>query len=204
MPPVQYPDHGYNARIMNPPADSQAWSAQGSSKRLGQLAAVLLTLILSGLVDMATGFEVSVFLVYTIPVALATRWIGVAAGLATALLATAVWVWADQASGHLYSQPWILYVNAANRMFCFLLTVKAIRYVRARQDVLRKRLSAFSGAVPHCTQCHRLGDEGGYWRTPEAYLAEFGGATPLNKVCPDCARRTYARAAYRNDAEQAR
>jgi len=35
------------------------------------------------------------------------------------------------------------------------------------------------------------------------YLREFGGAELHQKVCPDCARRGYARAAYRYSAEQA-
>lgn len=166
------------------------------------LALVIGSLALIGYVDAVTGYEVSLFLLYTIPVALATRFMGTAAGFLTAVAATGVWVWADVGSGHAYSQPWILYVNAVNRMASFMLAVVALRYLRDRGRAWRKRIQAFSGDVPLCTQCHRVGDELGCWRSTEEHLREFGGAEVHHKVCPDCARRSYARAAYRHTAEQ--
>jgi hypothetical protein len=174
-----------------------------ASKRMRHVALIALSLALSGAVDMLSGYEVSVFLIYTVPVALATRLMGRGAGVLTALLATAVWVWADVASGHTYSREWILYINAANRMACFLLTVAALHHVRSRQQALVRRLDALIGEVPVCTQCHHVGADDGYWRPFESYLTDFCGATVQHKVCPDCARRAYARAGYRHQAEQA-
>lgn len=167
------------------------------------LACVLISLAGVGYLDAVTGYEVSVFLLYTVPVALATRWMGTFGGLMTAAAATAVWVLADQHSGHTYSHEWILYVNAFNRMMCFILAVAAIRYLRARQRDLLRQIEAFSGQMAACGQCHRLSGSDGYWRSVDDYLREFGGAEVHQKVCPDCARRGYARAAYRYSAEQA-
>lgn len=167
------------------------------------LAWVLLSLAAVGYLDAETGYEVSVFLLYTVPVGLATRWLGGMGGLCTAFAATAIWVLADKYSGHVYSHAWILYVNAFNRMVCFILAVAAIRYLRTRQLALLRRIEAFSGDMAACGQCHRLAGKDGYWRTTEDYLREFGGAEVHPKVCPDCARRTYARAAYRYSAEKA-
>lgn len=173
-----------------------------AARHLRHLALVIGSLALIGYVDAVTGYEVSLFLLYTIPVALATRYLGTRGGVLTAVAATGVWVWADASSGHAYSQPWILYVNAFNRMVCFLLAVGALRYVRDRGRAWQRRIDAFTGEVPLCTQCHRVGDGVGYWRSPEEHLREFGGADIHHKVCPDCARRAYARAAYRHPAEQ--
>ena len=178
-------------------------SVRKPALRWRHVALVVLSLALSAYVDVITGYEVSVFLLYTVPVALATRWMGKAAGLITALVATVVWVWADKASGHTYSRDWYLYVNALNRMVCFMLTVAAIRYVASQRRALINRLNAFSGDVPVCHQCHRIGADDGYWRPIDNYLTEFGGAQVQSKVCPDCARRGYARAAYRDRVDQA-
>ena len=163
--------------------------------------AIMSMLLLCGYVDFATGYEVSVFLIYIIPIAAAGWWLGAMGGVFVVLLATGVWVVADVACGHSYSHPLFLYVNAGNRMVSFLLAVTAIRYVKARQSRMAERLQAFSGDVPVCTQCHRIGAHDGFWRPIEGHLVEFGHATLNPKVCPDCARRAYARAPYRFASE---
>lgn len=188
--------------MKNPEKGVRALRRPGDGWRR-HLAWVVLSLAAVGYVDAVTGYEVSVFLLYTVPVALATRRLGTAAGLLTAVAATAVWVLADMRSGHVYSRAWILYVNAFNRMVCFVLAVAAIRYLRARQLALLRQIEAFSGQMAACGQCHRLAGADGYWRSVDDYLREFGGAELHQKVCPDCARRGYARAAYRYSAEQA-
>ncbi len=167
------------------------------------MAGVSITLALSAYIDQATGYEVSVFLLYMLPVALATRWMGVAGGVLTAMLATVLWVWADIHSGHRYSQTWFLYVNAANRMACFMLTVAAIHYVRARRRALLARVRALTGDMNVCNTCQRVGADDGYWRPFENYLIEVAHADVHHKVCPDCARRQYARASYRSHSGQA-
>lgn len=172
------------------------------ASRWRQLGLVALTLAASGYLDLATGFEVSVFLVYVVPVALATRWLGPAWGSLTALFATAVWVWADQASGHQYSHAWFLYVNALNRLACFLLAVGVIRHVRARHRRLEDRLQALTAQLAVCTRCDKVSTSDHYWRTFEDHLREVAGVHPLHKVCPDCARRHYARAGYREPSQQ--
>jgi hypothetical protein len=183
--------------------ESSAAASAGKRLRLRHVTLVFVTLALSGLIDVLTGYEVSVFLLYTVPVALATRFMGRSSGVVTALLATAVWVWADKVTGHVYSRDWILFINAANRLACFLLTVALVHHVRARQHALLRRLDALTGELPLCTQCQRVGAEDGYWRSFEGYLVDYCGATAHHKVCPDCARRSYARAAYRYQADQA-
>jgi len=170
-------------------------------RKLGRWSAVLALLAIVAVLDASTGYEVSVFLLYTIPVALSTRYLGVMAGVIVSVLSAVAWVLADRWSGHTYSQDWILLINAFNRLCCFLLAVIAIRYIQERRAEMALRLRAFTGEVPHCTQCDKLCGEDGHWRTPEAYLSELGGAEVLAKVCPDCARRAYARAAYRTQAD---
>jgi len=173
------------------------------SRKLSRWSAVLALLAIVAVLDAATGYEVSVFLLYTIPVALSTHYLGVRAGVLVSILATAAWAYADRWSGHTYTREWILAINALNRFCCFLLAVMAIRFIQERRAAVALRLRAFTGEVPHCVQCDKLCGEDGHWRTPEIYLSELGGADVLPKVCPDCARRVYARAAYREQPDNA-
>lgn len=181
----------------------QAATAAPDRGRPGRWGAVLVLLALVAVLDAETGYEVSVFLLYMLPVAAGTHYLGKWAGVAVSLLSTVAWAWADHWSGHTYSQDWILFINALNRLCCFLLAVVAIQYVEERRAAVAERLRAFTGEVPGCTQCQRLCGEDGHWRSPAAYLGEFGGAQVLPKACPDCARRAYARAAYRETGQEA-
>ncbi len=171
---------------------------QGTLSRWG---AVLALLAVVAVLDAATGYEVSVFLLYTIPVAMSTHYLGARSGALVSVLATVAWVYADLWSGHTYTREWILFINAFNRFCCFLLAVMAIRFIQERRDAVAMRLRAFTGQVPHCTQRDKLCGEDGHWRQPTVYLSELGGAEVLPKVCPDCARRGYARAAYREQQD---
>jgi hypothetical protein len=157
--------------------------------------AVLVILLGVGYLDAVTGYELSVFLLYILPVALAAHFMGLRAGVATALLACLTWAVADRVSGHRYSHDWYFYVNAMHRLACFLLAVVALRFVALR-GILRKIGGTRSEQVPVCQQCHRLGANDGYWRSIESYFSEIRGTQVQRKVCPDCARRVYARRAY--------
>jgi hypothetical protein len=184
---------------------SRTWSTEALTpvSQLRTTVLVVALLALSGYVDWSTGFEVSVFLLYTVPVGLATRTLGLAAGLLCSVAAMGIWVLADVQSGHVYSQQWFVYVNALNRLACFVLTVLAVSYLGAKYRRLTDKLQAFSGEIPQCTQCHRLSAPDGHWRSVEQHFAEFGGAHLRHKACPDCARRGYARAAYAADQADA-
>ena len=171
-------------------------------KQAARVVLVLGAMALCGVVDYVTGIELSVFVLYAIPIAMATRFFGSRTGMAMSVLATGIWMAVDRLGGHQYSQAWIWYVNAFNRMACFVFAVWAISYFQAKQHALKQRIKAFNGPIPICTQCRRLGAQDGYWWQIESYLQEFGGAQPHHKVCPDCARHAYARGGYREHAEQ--
>jgi hypothetical protein len=157
---------------------------------------VMLLLGACGLLDYATGTEVSVFLVYMLPVALATRWLGATEGVWAALAAGAIWVLADVATGHVYSRDWILWVNAANRLLTFFMAVAVVRHVSKERDQAVHRWQHLTQGLSVCQQCDKVRATDGQWRTPMQHLQEWGGAVHQAKVCPDCARRSYARAAY--------
>jgi hypothetical protein len=162
----------------------------------GPLAVVVLvaTLALCGFIDYITGHEVSVFAIYAIPIVLGMRFFGTWAGGLLAVGSAIVWLVADQQSGHLYSHPWVAYWNALHRLFFFGCVAVAFHYTQAALKSNARLLQAFSGPLPVCAHCRRIGARNGYWQQFESYLGEHGGAQPVPKVCPDCARESYARA----------
>jgi diguanylate cyclase (GGDEF)-like protein len=74
-----------------------------------------------GLLDLVTGYELSFSLFYVLPIVLVTwlleRWSGLIAAFASAL----VWLWADMATGHVYSHPLIPFWNTLIRLAFFVI-----------------------------------------------------------------------------------
>lgn len=146
---------------------------------------------LVGYIDATTGYEISIFPLYALPIALTVRFFGIGAGMAAAGLAALLWMWADIAAGHVYSQPWIMYVNSAGRLLFFLFVALAVGYMIGNRRRARSQLRNFSGTLPVCTACSRVRDRNGYWWDVQSYLREFGGALTRAKLCPDCAHEAY-------------
>ena len=65
-----------------------------------------LLVLLIGLLDFMTGYEISVVLFYSVPILLMVRFADQRAGVFVALLCSIVWWWADEASGHHYTKVW--------------------------------------------------------------------------------------------------
>lgn len=152
---------------------------------------VAASLALVGYIDVLTGYEVSVFPLYALPVALAAWLSGAWAGTATSMIATAIWAWADLATGHVYSKTWILYVNGGARLAFFLFVALAVAYMIGNLRRARSQLQNFSGTLAVCTACSRVRDRDEYWWEVQAYLREYGGALTQAKLCPECAHEAY-------------
>lgn len=166
------------------------------SSRMGQLLLVLAATAFCGWVDYVTGYEVSVFAVYALPLILSTRSFGLMGGCLSALLCSAVWIAADVVAGHLYGQWWVVYWNALHRFVFFLCVALGFHYARAALGAESRRWGALTRPWPVCTQCHRIAAKDGHWHRLESYLCEHAGTPPMPKVCPDCARESYAMAGF--------
>lgn len=150
-------------------------------------------------VDTLTGYEVSVMLLYALPVGLAAWMLDARAGAVLAVLSALAWFWSDWLVGHQYSHDWIRVVNAINRVAYFLLIAAVVRHVLARRRVLAARRGSPVGV---CARCDQWGASDGAWRTHADHLTEWCQVKLDHKVCPDCARRVYARAGYRSESPQ--
>jgi len=103
----------------------ETWTRAGSTA-LGALGVFAV-----GYLDYATGYEISVSLLYVGPVALAAWYAGRWPGIAIAVLSCIAWYAADFYSGNQYSNALIPYWNALVRLGFFLITGLLLSALRA-------------------------------------------------------------------------
>jgi diguanylate cyclase (GGDEF)-like protein len=97
-----------------------------------QVSAIALAgIVLVGLMDYATGYEISFSLFYLGPVALAAWYAGRRNAIAIAILAAGVWLSADTAAGHPYTHPLITMWELLVRLGVFLMLGLSLVALRA-------------------------------------------------------------------------
>lgn len=118
----------------------------GWIKRFGRYSKPLvmaLSLVLVGvigLVDWVTGFELSFFVFYLIPVALGVWFVGDAFGIVVSLLSVGVWVAGDVSAGAKYSQPFVPVWNALIAVAFLFVVVGILRRLRNLHKELEERV----------------------------------------------------------------
>jgi NtrC-family two-component system sensor histidine kinase KinB len=99
----------------------------------------LLLIAAIGAVDYITGPELSISILYLLPVSMASWWVGRRPGLLAAMLASVTWLAADLLSDHTYSIAAIPYWNAIVRLGFFVIvseSLSALQISKIRQDEL--------------------------------------------------------------------
>lgn len=102
-----------------------------------------------GLLDLWTGYEVGFSLFYVLPV-FYLSWFAIRpVGLIAAGISAAVWLWADVASGHLYTSFWITIWNTLIRLAFFVIIVLLLLLLRkaVEQEAALTRIDSLTGAV---------------------------------------------------------
>ncbi len=76
-----------------------------------------------GILDFLTGYELTLYVFYTIPIALITWRAGRRLGIAASITSALVWQLTDLASGKSYSQPVIYFWNGLIELSSFIIVV---------------------------------------------------------------------------------
>jgi signal transduction histidine kinase len=114
--------------------------------RLQLFVEVFALAILVGLIDYVTGYEVTIYPFYSIPI-LVMVWFGdMRLAAVISVLSTVCWWWADKASGHQYSTEWLRLWDAIVRFMFFGLVMFAGRTVKQHRDDFRARLELLERA----------------------------------------------------------
>lgn len=97
-------------------------------------------IIILGILDFLTGYEVSMFVFYGIPIAVVGWLSGKKPGLLLALLAGLTWWWADRLALHPYRWGWLQGWETVVRVSFFILTGWIGASIRAHHETAKSRI----------------------------------------------------------------
>lgn len=115
-----------------------------------KLLAVVLSLglvLLVGLIDYATGYEIRVFIFYFLPVGLAAWFAGRAYGLMVAVVSALTWMLADTFGGHVYAVASHFFWNAAIQLGTFAFAALTVSTIAADVGTQRSLIGELSEAI---------------------------------------------------------
>ena len=98
----------------------------------------LILVILVGIVDYVTGYEITFSIFYLIPVAMVSWYAGRRYGILISFASAISWFLADITAGHTYSQPLITYWNTSVSLGFFLVVTFILSQLRAELKRERK------------------------------------------------------------------
>src|SRR5574339_689451 len=109
----------------------------------------LLLIVLVGVIDVLTGYELAFSLFYLLPISLTTWFVGRRFGVVSSIFSALVWFSADVTTEHHYSQTAILYWNTAIRFGFFLVTTLLLSALKKAYETERElaRIDKLTGAV---------------------------------------------------------
>ncbi|MGZ8427318.1 MAG: GGDEF domain-containing protein [Candidatus Binatia bacterium] len=146
------------------------------SKRTVAVIAIAASILL-GVLDLTTGIEIQLFLVYLIPIFLASWFVSQAVAIYVAILGSLVWFVADSLSGRVYSSQWIAYGNLLMCTSLFVVFALTQAYLRIKLDELTSLANSdFLTGLPNGRAFYRLASE---------EMNRAIGLEPLTLACID-------------------
>lgn len=158
-----------------------------TARKAACIALALALMASVGWLDYRTGYEVSVFALYTFPIAWIAWKTNLAWGLGLSVLGAGEWLWADLADKHPYAHAWIPWERAAMNLLIFGFV--AFSFYKFRRDIAlgKRKVRQLEGVLPVCIACNRIQDEKGRWINLDDFLRKHNGAQAEQRLCPDCA-----------------
>ncbi len=90
-----------------------------------------------GWLDYVTGYELNLFIFYSLPVGIAAWYLGRWPGVAMSVASAVTWWMADRSAGQKYSSNFVLYWNSTIHVGCFV--INAVSIAKTRETVDRMR-----------------------------------------------------------------
>ena len=95
-------------------------------------------ILIVGLLDYVTGYEISFFLFYSGPILFAVWFLDLKDTILTVLLSSIVWWWADWGSGHPYFASWVQIWETCMRLAFFSFVAVGGTAIKARRDSMEE------------------------------------------------------------------
>ena len=166
------------------------------NQRFFAIAVALLMLAVVGAIDYVTGYQISVAVLYYLPIAYAAWYLGWGSGYGMSLLCVGSMTWADLATGAHYSSGWILAERSLVRLIAFWFVAFSFNYFRRTNERNELKINELEGLVTFCSRCHKIQDMRGNWVNLEHFSLERPELSRA-KLCPTCARAEYSENARR-------
>jgi len=159
----------------------------------------LFSMIIIGIVDLITGYELNFFVFYFIPVSITAWYIGLLPSVGMSVLCAVVWFGVDLQSGQVYSSAFYSVWNTMVRLVSFIAigcTLSKIRQLLDHQRKLAEDLRRSDSQVkvletflPICSQCKKIRDQDGSWQQLETYISKYSNTQFSHSFCPECAKQ---------------
>ncbi len=169
-------------------------------------------LLLVGLLDFATGPELSFFLFYFLPIGMAAWSLGLKASVISSVICSLVWFLADLYSSHGYSSLVFPVWNLAIRLSAFLVVGWSLHKIRFLLDSQAASTAALRSALaevrvleellPICAWCKKIRDSQGQWQPLETYISQRTDTAFTHGACPECARKFLEEEGLSEDREK--
>jgi signal transduction histidine kinase len=117
-----------------------------SQSRLQLFLEVFALGIVVGSIDCLTGYEVTIYPFYSIPIVVMVWFGDMKLAVVISVLSTASWWWADKASGHQYTMEWLRVWEAIMRFMFFSVVMFAGWAFKRQRDDIRARLELLERA----------------------------------------------------------
>ncbi|HXX53960.1 MAG TPA: DUF4118 domain-containing protein [Thermodesulfovibrionales bacterium] len=161
----------------------------------------ILIMVIIGVVDYITGYEIGLSLFYLIPIVFAAWFGGKKPGIFISVLSVMTITVTDLMAGkeypHYFVESWNLLMHLGFFViFSILISIMKIefdertRLIRELQEALGE-VKQLSGLLPICASCKKIRDDKGYWNQIESYISRHSEAQFTHGICPECAKKLY-------------
>jgi hypothetical protein len=151
---------------------------------------------LVGYVDWITGYDISFFTFFFLPISISAWFLGFEASIATAFLSAFAWFGVDYSLGHDHLTRISAVWNTTSRLAAFLVIGWAIHKIRELLDKEQQLSEQLANSLSEikvleafltiCCECKKIRDQDGKWQPIEAYIGEHIGTRFSHGYCPDC------------------
>ena len=159
----------------------------------------LVSMIIIGLIDFITGYELNFFVFYFIPVSITAWYIGPGTSIGMAILCAIEWFGVDVLSGHLYLSQFYAVWDTMIRLVSFIVIGLALAKIRQLLNHQRQLAEDLRRSVSEvevletflriCSQCKKIRDQEGRWQQLEKYISDHSGMQFSYGLCPECAKK---------------
>jgi hypothetical protein len=160
------------------------------------LAACLALLGILGWLDYVTGYELSFFVFYSVPVGVAAWYLGRWPAVGVAVGATVAWLLADYFGGEKYSARFYYYWNSTIHFLAFVINAVSIAKIKtdldrrhalaAELETVRESLRAVSALLPTCVGCGKPRDGASRDGASEGLALAKMHPDAVGILCADC------------------